>query len=153
MRKRVAQAAAALGVACLLLAPAATSARAADTALPIYQATGISQGIITTFALKPSIFDPLIETGVGYTKTTITSEGGGLSHALAAQAYPGSLVVGFTGCGGSGIPAPFGPAIAMGWAQANYPAGGGCQTSAHGTLLSLPPASAGALASMLTPGV
>src|SRR5438874_767518 len=145
MRKTVARAAAALGVACLLLAPAATSARAADTALPIYQATGISQRILTTFALKPSIFDPLMEAGTSYTKTSITSEGGGLAHSLAAQVYPGSLIVGFLGCGGSAIPAPFGPAITSGWVQANYPAGGGCQTSAHGTLLGLPPASSGGL--------
>jgi len=146
MRKRVARAAAALGVACLLLAPAATSARAADTTLPIYQATGISQGIITTFALTPSIFDPLIEAGVGYTKTTIASEGGGLAHSLAAQVYPGSLILGFTGCGGKAIPPPFGSTLTSGWVQANYPAGGGCQTSAHGTLLSLPGANSGGLA-------
>ena len=145
MRKTVARAAAALGVACLLLAPAATSARAADTALPIYQATGIAQGILTTFTLKPSIFDPLIEAGLGYTKTAITSEGGGLGHSLAAQVYPGTLFVGFLGCGGKAIPAPFGPAITSGWVQANYPAGGGCQTSAHGTLLSLPGANSGGL--------
>jgi hypothetical protein len=145
MRRTVARAAAALGVACLLIAPAATSARAADTALPIYQATGISQGILTTFALKPSIFDPLIEAGTSYTKTSITSEGGGLGHSLAAQVYPGSLIIGFLGCGGSAIPAPFGPAITSSWVQANYPAGGGCQTSAHGTLLSLPPAGSGGL--------
>src|SRR5207249_1723721 len=145
MRKRVARAAAALGVACLLLAPAATSARAADTTLPIYQATGISQGIITTFALKPSIFDPLLEAGVEYTKTTIASEGGGLAHSLAAQVYPGSLILGFTGCGGSAIPPPFGSTLTSGWVQANFPAGGGCQTSAHRTLLSLPGANSGGL--------
>jgi hypothetical protein len=144
MRKTVARAAAALGVACLLLAPAATSARAADAALPIYQTTGIAQGVISTFTLKPSIFDPLLEAGVGYTKTSLTSEGGGITHSLAAQTYPGSLIVGFLGCGGSAIPG-IGSTVTSGWVQANYPAGGGCSTSAHSTLASLPPAGSGGL--------
>ena len=136
MRKKVAGAAAALGAVCLILAPM-TVARAADTPLPIYQATGISQGVLTTLTLRPSIFDPLMEMGTSYTRTNITSEGSGLSHALAAQVYPGSLLVGFAGCGGSGIPG-IGSTITKGWVQANYPAGGGCQTNAHTTLVGLP---------------
>lgn len=136
MRKRVAGAAAALGAVCLILAPM-TSARAADAALPIYQTTGISQGVLTTLTLRPSIFDPLMEMGANYSKVQLTSEGGGLSHSLAAQTYPGSLIVGFLGCGGSAIP-QIGGTVTSGWIQANYPAGGGCATSAHHALVSLP---------------
>ena len=136
MRKRVAGAAAALGAVCLILAPM-TAARAADTPLPIYQATGISQSVLTTLTLKPSIFDPLMEMGTGYTKTSISSEGGGIAHSLAAQVYPGSLIVGFLGCGGSAIP-QIGGTVTGGWIQANYPAGGGCSTSAHHTMVALP---------------
>ena len=135
MRKRVAAAAAALGAVCLILTPMA--ARADVTPLPIYQATGISQGVLTTMTLKPSIFDPLMEIGTSYTRTSITSEGGGLAHSLAAQVYPGSLVVGFAGCGGSGIP-QIGGTLTQGWVQANYPAGNGCKESVHSTLVSLP---------------
>jgi len=136
MRKRVAGAAAALGAVCLILTPMA-SARADVTPLPVYQATGISQGVLTTMTLKPSIFDPLMEIGTSYTRTSITSEGGGLAHSLAAQVYPGSLVVGFAGCGGSGIP-QIGGTLTQGWVQANYPAGNGCKESVHSTLVSLP---------------
>jgi len=136
MRKAVAGAAAALGAVCLILSPM-VSARADETPLPIYQATGISQGVLTTLTLKPSIFDPLMEIGTAYTRTSITSEGGGLAHSLAAQIYPGSLVVGFAGCGGSGIP-QIGGTLTKGWVQANYPAGSGCNESAHTTLAALP---------------
>ena len=136
MRKRVAGAAAALGAVCLILAPM-TSARAAVEPLPIYQATGIAQGVLTTMTLKPSIFNPLMEIGTAYTRTQLTSEGGGLAHSLAAQIYPGGLVVGFAGCGGSGIP-QIGGTITKGWVQANYPAGNGCNETAHTTLAALP---------------
>ena len=136
MRKKVAGAAAALGAVCLILAPM-TSAGAAVEPLPIYQATGIAQGVLTTMTLKPSIFDPLMEMGTAYTKVQLTSEGGGLAHSLAAQTYPGSLIVGFLGCGGSAIP-QIGGTVTSGWIQANYPAGGGCATSAHHTMAALP---------------
>ena len=136
MRKWVAGAAAALGAVCLILAPM-TSARAAVEPLPIYQATGIAQGVLTTLTLRPSIFDPLMEMGTAYTRVSLTSEGGGLSHSLAAQTYPGSLIVGFLGCGGSAIP-QIGGTVTSGWIQANYPAGGGCATSAHHTMAALP---------------
>lgn len=136
MRKLVAGAAAALGAVSLILFPIA-SARAEVVPLPIYQATGISQGVLTTLALRPSIFDPLLEIGTNYTKTTITSEGGGITHSFAGQVYPGSLVVGFAGCGGSGIP-QIGSTLTKGWVQASYPAGGGCTQSAHTTLAGLP---------------
>src|SRR2546430_15911238 len=136
MREKGCGAAAALGAVCLIRAPM-TVARAADTPLPIYQATGISQGVLTTMSLKPSIFDPLMEMGTGYTRTNITSEGSGLSHALAAQAYPGSLIVGFAGCGGSGIPG-IGSTLTKGRVQPNYPAGRGRPTNAHPTLARLP---------------
>jgi hypothetical protein len=139
-RKMVVRSAAALGVACLLLAPMASAARA-DSTLPVYQSTGIGQGIITTLALKPSIFDPLIEAGSNYTKTTITSEGGGISHSLAAQAYPGSLLIGFIGCSRD----------LKAWVQASYPAGGGCATSAHDTLLSTANTGSAQLDSALKP--
>ncbi|MGZ4212228.1 MAG: hypothetical protein ACXVQV_03240 [Actinomycetota bacterium] len=124
-RTSVARAAAALGVACLLLAPMASAARA-DSTLPIYQASGIAQGLLTTITLKPSVLDPLIEVGTNYTNTTISSEGGGISHTLAAQAYPGSILVGFIGCGQD----------VRAWVQAAYPAGGGCKSSVHETLFS-----------------
>lgn len=136
MRKTVAGAAAALGAVCLILAPM-VSARAADATLPIYQASGISQGVLTTLTLKPSIFDPLMEMGAGYSRTTLTSEGGGLAHSLAAQVYPGSLIVGFLGCGGSAIP-KIGGTVTSGWVQASYPAGAGCKESVHNTLVGLP---------------
>jgi hypothetical protein len=129
-RKSLARGVAALGAACLLLAPLATSARAADTPLPIYEASGIGQGIVTSLTLVPSVLTPLIETGTNYTKTSISSQGGGTSNSLAAQAYPGGLIVGAIGCGS---PLP-------GWVQAQYPAVGKCKNDADATLFSVPPA-------------
>jgi hypothetical protein len=128
-RRTLARGIAALGAACLLLAPFATTARAADTTLPIYQASGVAQGVITTFALVPSIFDPLLEAGTNFTRTQISSQGGGQSGSLAAQVYPGSLVVGFLGC----------PSPLPGIAQAQYPPGETCKTEARSTFFSLPP--------------
>ena len=55
-RATVTRGVAALGAACLLLAPFAVSARADEAPLPVYQSTGIGQGVIVTFATVPSIF-------------------------------------------------------------------------------------------------
>src|ERR1041384_8175068 len=126
-RFRVARVAAALGAACLLLAPTAFAAHADTPALPIYSATGVAQGLVTTFALRPSILDPLLQAGSNYASAAISSQGDGQAHSLAAQVYPGGIFVGFLGC-----PSPL-PA----WVQASYPTTGACPKDAHSTLASI----------------
>jgi hypothetical protein len=132
-RKTVARVAAAFGAACLLVSPFATSARADVGPLPVYQATGIGQGVIATFATVPSIFNPLIQAGSNYTVSTIDSQGGGLSSALSAQLYPGSLATGALGCGGS-LPAQFLSTTNKVFIKATTPQAQGCKTEENSTI-------------------
>jgi hypothetical protein len=132
-RVTLTRAAAALGAACLLLAPMSLSARADETPLPIYQASGLAQGIVTTFGLKPAIIDPLLQLGTNYTNSTISSGGGGQGHSLAAPIFPGTLIIGALGCPDP-IPSPF----PDGWVEASYPPTQTCPGEAHTTLTSFP---------------
>jgi hypothetical protein len=127
-RVTLTRAAAALGAACLLLAPTAFAARADEAPLPIYNAAGIAQGIITTFALRPSILDPLLQAGTNYASSSISSQGDGQAHSVAAQVYPGSIILGALGC----------PSPLPGVIQASYPTIGTCPKEAHSTLFSIP---------------
>jgi hypothetical protein len=136
-RARIAQGITALGAACIFLAPFAGSARADESPLPVFQATGVGQGLRTTFATVPSIFNPLIEVGTNYTIASIDSQGGGQNNALAAQFYPGTLAVGALGCGGS-LPPQFLPLTNELFVKASYPKAQGCDTHASNTILSLP---------------
>lgn len=101
MRRRwvFATAAATLGAAALVVAPLASRAPAGEP-LPTYIAHGIAKGVDVSFALRPNIFDPLLEFAAGYSDTKIESSGGGGSNALASALYPGSLVIGARGCAG-----------------------------------------------------
>lgn len=117
MKPRLVAAAAALSAACFVSVFLTPVAGAEDAALTVYGATGIGQGVITSFAIRPSIFDPLLQAGGLYGANTLTSAGGGGAYAMASQLFPGSFAVGAVGCGGL----PGGQ-----WVQAFYPAPRGC---------------------------
>lgn len=116
--RTLARTAAAIGAACLIVAPLATGARAqVAPTIPVYEAQGIGTALGMQFAFTPSIFDPLLDLGAFYTTSRIDSAGAGTASALSAVAYPGGLVVGGAGC--AGVPgAP--------WVQAYYPKTEGC---------------------------
>ena len=136
-RARIVRGAVGLGAACLLLAPFAGSARADVAPLPVYQATGLGQGLSTTLAMVPSVFNPLIQVGANYTVATIDSQGGGESSGVAAQVYPGDLAAGEAGCGGA-FPAQFLPVTSELFVKASFPKAQGCDTQAHNTTVALP---------------
>jgi hypothetical protein len=121
MRRRLATGFAALGAACFALVALAPLARADAPPLTIYQAGGVGQGVIVTFAVKPSLFDPLLQGGTMYTSTSMTSQGGGVGNSLASPVFPGTFLIGGAksqiGCGGL----PGSP-----WVEGNYPAIGNC---------------------------
>jgi hypothetical protein len=112
-RARLSAGAAALGALCLVLAPLARPA-SATAPLEIYDGRGIGQGIVMTFAVRPSIFDPLVQVGADYVETKFSSQGGGIGDALSAPGFPGKFAVGAltgaVGCGGL-----------KGWVEARYP--------------------------------
>lgn len=93
-------AAATLGATALVLAPFAASRAPAGEPLPIYQAMGAAKGIDVQFALRPNIFDPLMQFAAGYAETRMESSGGGATSTIASSLYPGSLILGARGCAG-----------------------------------------------------
>jgi len=135
-RRRLTAGAAATGALLLILAPFAGRAGAAEAPLAIYDSRGIGQGLVFTFAVKPSIFDPLLQFGSHYTQTTFSSQGGGLAQSLAAPAFPGTFAIGAvsgaTGCGGL-----------KGWVEARYPPTASCKTEQRDGLFSVPRSSIG----------
>ncbi|MFN2642388.1 MAG: hypothetical protein ABR548_10965 [Actinomycetota bacterium] len=112
----IVSAAAIVGAAALVVAPLAANAPA-QAGLPIYSVRGASKGIEIQFALRPNIFDPLLQVAAGYAATNVNSSGGGSGDALGSSVYPGSLVIGARGC--DGMP---------GTAQASFPANKRCGT-------------------------
>ncbi|HEX9713418.1 MAG TPA: hypothetical protein VGB52_12825 [Actinomycetota bacterium] len=124
-QRTLVRAAAVLGAACLLVAPLASGARAQTVPISVYEARGIGTAVGMQFAFSPSIFDPLLDIGLLYGTSGIDSAGAGQANALAAIAYPGSLVVGGAGC--AGVPGP--P-----WVQAYYPKTEGCPLEQEATL-------------------
>jgi hypothetical protein len=127
MKNRLASAAAAIGVALLSMGAFPTTAHAGST--DIYDAGGSGQGILFTAAVRPSIFDPLVQGGVAYSEATLSSSGGGASGSFAAALYPGKFGIGALGCSG----APGGP-----WHQAQYPPAGVCNEHEEGALVARP---------------
>lgn len=103
MKKRGIAVAALTGVACLLAVGLAPTA-GAEIALDTYQAQGVGQGIVATFAARPSIFDPLLQGGLLHTESTLGAQGGGQAQAFSSLLFPGTFVVGAvgtkTGCAG-----------------------------------------------------
>jgi hypothetical protein len=137
MKNRVAFAAAAatLGAAALVVAPFATHSASPATAsaprLPIYAVHGTAKGIDFEFALRPNLFDPIMQFAGAYASTKIDSSGDGSANALASEVYPGSLITGFRGC--QGLP---------GTVQAAYPTQRKCSTaspSQSGRIIPFPP--------------
>lgn len=134
MRRSIAVTAAALGAACLLLFPVAQAQGQLDAPLEIYDTSGVGQGIVTTFAVKPSIFDPLAQGGLYYTSSSTSSQGGGRSYTVASQTFPGLFAVGAIGCAG------LHGAL---WAQATYPETDRCRGRQEATLYEPQPINTG----------
>jgi hypothetical protein len=110
--KRIAAAAAASAACFAMLA---TAPHASADSLQVYDAGGSGDGVVATFAVKPSIFDPLLQAGALHTETSLNSAAGGSGHSLSAPVFPGSFAVGAIkgaiGC--AGLPG--------GWIFGTYP--------------------------------
>jgi len=100
VRRVFAGAAAGLGAAALVVLPFAGRAPA-DTApqtLPIYALNGVGSGVEVQLAPKPEVLDPLVDVGLMHVATSANAAGGGASNGLAADIFPGAVVIGGAGC-------------------------------------------------------
>lgn len=113
----MAGAAAFLGVASFMLLPFVGRAGAQTTVIDAYEASGSARAVQLEIALRPSIFDPLVQVAVPFARTQIASLGQGSGIALASQVFPGDLVVGALTCNPQARPL----LTAIGTAQAAYP--------------------------------
>ena len=97
-------AAALMSAVCFLTVAVPSATGAQNVSLDIYQSRGIGQGVVATFAARPSIFDPLFQGGFLHTEAKFSAAGGGAADAFSSLLYPGSFVVGAigtkTGCAG-----------------------------------------------------
>lgn len=107
-------AAASLAALSFVLMPLARPA-GAEGEVPIYESHGIGQGVVVTFANKPSIFDPLVQLGADYVEVAFSSQGGGQGQSISSPVFPGKFAMGAltgaVGCGGL-----------KGWVEARWPA-------------------------------
>ena len=94
---RIAAAGLTAAMACALLFVGAVSAPAAPTPIEAYQASGEARGFDIAFTFQGSIFDRLLDLGMPLARSAVSSEGGGASRGVAAQLYPGDLVIGAAG--------------------------------------------------------
>ena len=128
-RGLLARASAVAGATLLFLVPLVNDAGAQTTPLPLYETSGVGRGITATFAVEPSIFNPLLDAGLLYAQASTTSQGEGQSYALGAQMFPGTFAVGAAtgevGCDGI----PIAP-----WAQALYPPTDSCDSDQDVTI-------------------
>jgi len=94
---RVAAAAMAAAIACALLLVGATSAPAAAPAIESYLSQGEARGLDVSFTFSGSIFERLLDLGVPHARSVVSSEGGASSRGVAAQVFPGDLIIGAVG--------------------------------------------------------
>ena len=94
---RIAAAGLTAAMACVLLFVGAVSAPAAGPPIESYQASGEARGFDIAFTFQGSIFDRLLDLGMPLARSAVSSEGGGNSRGVAAQLYPGDLVIGAAG--------------------------------------------------------
>jgi hypothetical protein len=87
----------AAALACGLLFVGAASAPAAGPAIENYQAQGEARGLDVSFTFSGSIFERLLDLGIPAARSGVSSEGGGAARGVAAQVFPGDLVVGAAG--------------------------------------------------------
>jgi len=90
-------AAMAAAIACALLLVGATSAPAAAPSVESYDSGGEARGLDVSFTFTGSIFERLVDLGIPRAGSDVNSEGDGTSRGIAAQIFPGDLVIGATG--------------------------------------------------------
>ena len=71
--------------------------RLPGTPIEAYQASGEARGFDIAFTFQGSIFERLLDLGMPLARSAVSSEGGGNSRGVAAQLFPGDLVIGAAG--------------------------------------------------------
>ncbi len=94
--RRIAAAAAAACLASLLMFASAVST-VAGTPIESYQATGEARGLDIAFTFQGSIFERLVDIGIPAAGSDLSSEAGAAARGVAAQLFPGDLIVGSAG--------------------------------------------------------
>lgn len=96
MGRRIATAAVAACLASLLMFASAVSAPG-GTPIESYRATGEARGLDIAFTFQGSIFERLVDLGIPAARSDLNSEAGGAARGVAAQLFPGDLIVGAAG--------------------------------------------------------
>jgi hypothetical protein len=83
-------------LASLLMFASAVSAPG-GTPIESYRAAGEARGLDIAFTFQGSIFERLVDLGIPASRSDLNSEAGGAARGVAAQLFPGDLIVGAAG--------------------------------------------------------